>query len=60
MDILIGTKNQYKATEMVSFLGINPRITIHLWEELDLAIKVEEDQLTLKKTRRKKESGYQN
>lgn len=54
MDILIGTKNQYKATEIASFLGKQPAITIHFWEELDLNVKVEEDQPTLIKNAEKK------
>jgi len=54
MDILIGTKNQYKATEMASFLGNSPEINIHFWEELNLIIKVEEDQPTLVKNAEKK------
>ncbi|MDP3994862.1 MAG: non-canonical purine NTP pyrophosphatase [bacterium] len=54
MDILIGTKNQYKATEMISFLGNRPGIIIHFWEELGLEIKVEENQPTLKKNAEKK------
>lgn len=54
MDILIGTKNQYKATEIVSLLGNLPRVKIHFWEELGLEIKVEEKQPTLKKNAEKK------
>jgi len=54
MDILIGTKNQYKATEMVSFLENLPGVNIHFWEELGLEIKIEEDQPTLKKNAEKK------
>lgn len=54
MDILIGTKNQYKATEIVSFLGEIPRVKVHFWNELNLEIKVEEDQKTLKKNAEKK------
>jgi len=54
MDILIGTKNQYKATEMASFLGKPPGAKIHFWEELGLELKVEEDQPTLKKNAEKK------
>lgn len=45
MDILIGTKNQYKATEIVSFLGNYPKVNVHFLEELGLEIKIEEDQL---------------
>jgi len=54
MDILIGTKNQYKATEIVALLGNLPRVKIHFWEELGLEIKVEENQQTLKKNAEKK------
>ncbi len=54
MDILIGTKNQYKATEMASFLGNHPGVNIHFWEKLDLKITVEEDQPTLQKNAEKK------
>lgn len=54
MDILIGTKNQYKATEMASFLGKRCGVNIHFWEEFGLEIKVEEDQPTLKKNAEKK------
>jgi inosine/xanthosine triphosphate pyrophosphatase family protein len=54
MDILIGTKNQYKATEMASLLGNQSGVKIHLWDELGLEIKVEEDQPTLKKNAEKK------
>ncbi len=54
MDILIGTKNQYKATEMASFLDKSPGVKIHSWEELGLEIKVEENQPTLKKSAEKK------
>ncbi len=54
MDILIGTKNQYKATELASFLGNRRGVNIHFWEEFGLEIKVEEDQPTLKKNAEKK------
>lgn len=54
MDILIGTKNQYKATEMAYFLGENQQVKIHFWEELNLQIKVEEDGQTLKENAQKK------
>jgi inosine/xanthosine triphosphate pyrophosphatase family protein len=54
MDILIGTKNEYKVTEIVSLLGNLPRLKIHFWEELGREIKVEENQLTLKKNAEKK------
>jgi len=54
MDILIGTKNQYKVTEMVSFLGNLPGVNIHFWKELGLEIKIEENQPTLIKNAEKK------
>lgn len=54
MEILIGTKNQYKATEMASFLANCPGIKVHFWEEFGLEIKIEEDQPTLKKNAEKK------
>ena len=54
MDILIGTKNQYKVGEMISFLDNYPGVNIHTWEELDLNIKVEENQPTLRKNAEKK------
>jgi len=54
MDILIGTKNQYKVTEMARFLDGLPGINVHFWKELSLEVKVEEDQLTLLKNAEKK------
>ncbi len=54
MDILIGTKNQYKVTEILSLLGNLPEVDIHSWEELGLEIKIEEDRSTLKKNAEKK------
>ena len=54
MDILIGTKNQYKVTEIVSILGNLPGVKIHFWEELNLKIKIEENRPTLKKNAEKK------
>ncbi len=54
MDILIGTKNQYKATEMVSYLGKSPGFNIHFLEDLGLDVKIEEDQPTLLKNAEKK------
>jgi inosine/xanthosine triphosphate pyrophosphatase family protein len=47
MDILIGTKNAYKAGEMKYFLADIPGVVIHEWDELDLNIKVEENQSSL-------------
>ncbi len=54
MDILIGTRNQYKVAETVSLLGNHPGVNIHFWEEIGLEIKVEENQPTLKKNAEKK------
>jgi len=54
VDILIGTKNLYKATELASFLGNHQGVNIHFLEKLNLEIKVEEDQPTLKKNAEKK------
>lgn len=54
MDILIGTKDRYKATEIVIFLGNFPGVKIHFWDEFGLEIKIEEDQPTLKKNAEKK------
>lgn len=54
MDILIGTKNRYKATEIISLLGKLSGVKAHIWEELGLEIKVEENQPTLKKNAEKK------
>jgi len=54
VDILIGTKNQYKVTEIVSILGNLPGVKIHFWEELNLKIKIEENRPTLKKNAEKK------
>lgn len=54
MEILIGTRNRYKVTEMVSFLGNLPGVKVHFWEEINLDIKVEENQLTLRKNAEKK------
>lgn len=54
MDILIGTKNQYKTTEIARFLGKFPGVKIHYWDEFSLEIKIKEDQKTLKKNAEKK------
>jgi len=54
MDILIGTKNNYKATEMISLLGEFSNLKIHFLEETNINIKIEEDQKTLKKNAEKK------
>jgi inosine/xanthosine triphosphate pyrophosphatase family protein len=47
MDILIGTKNTYKSAEMDSLLEGLDGIKIHYLDELDLGIKVQEDQNSL-------------
>lgn len=57
MDILIGTKNQYKATEMAAFLSGLSGINIHFLEELKLDLKITEDQPTLKQNAEKKAVG---
>lgn len=57
MDVLIGTKNKYKATEMVSLLGKVTNLKIHFLDELNLNIKIEEDQKTLRKNAEKKATG---
>ncbi len=54
MDILIGTKNAYKATEMAQFLAGIPNLNILYLKDLGLEIKVEENELTLEKNARKK------
>jgi XTP/dITP diphosphohydrolase len=54
MDILIGTKNAYKATEMVSFLEDLSGVNIHLWQEFGKEMKVEEDQPSLRRNAEKK------
>jgi XTP/dITP diphosphohydrolase len=54
MDILIGTKNKYKSTEMVSFLGNFPEVKITYLEDLGIQVKVEEDQPTLEENAQKK------
>ena len=60
VDILIGTKNDYKATEMAYFLGRFPQLKVHYWNELSINIKVEEDQSTLKKNAEKKAKAISN
>jgi len=57
MDILIGTRNKYKATEMVSLLGKFPNLKIHFLDESNLNSKIEEDQKTLKNNAEKKAVG---
>lgn len=47
MDLLIGTRNQYKATEMVSFLEGILGVKVHYLDEIPETIIVEEDQNSL-------------
>lgn len=54
MDILIGTRNEYKKTEIVWFLGDNPKINIHFLDELNINIKIDEDENSLIKNAEKK------
>ena len=54
MNLLIGTRNQYKATEMVSFLEGLKNIKIHYLDEIVEKIIVEENQDTLEANARKK------
>jgi len=54
MDILIGTKNAYKATEMAQFLTGIPNLKILFLRDFDLEINVVEDQATLEENARKK------
>jgi len=54
MDILIGTRNQYKLTEMVNFLKGLDEIKIHYLDEIKDQIKVEEDQDSLEDNANKK------
>lgn len=54
MDILIGTKNEYKAGEMEYFLKDIPSISVHLLKDMDIHVEVEEDADTLKGNAEKK------
>ena len=54
MDILIGTKNAYKAAEMTYFLSGIPNIIIHPYSDLGCTVKVEEDQDSLMGNAKKK------
>ena len=54
MDILIGTRNAYKKGEMIWFLGNNPKIKIYSLDELNIYLKVEEDQESLIANAKKK------
>lgn len=54
MDILIGTRNEYKKNEMIWFLGNNSNIKIHFLDELDINLKVAEDHKSLIRNAEKK------
>jgi inosine/xanthosine triphosphate pyrophosphatase family protein len=54
MDILIGTRNQYKATEMAYFLKDIKGIKIHFLNETKITVSVDEDEATLKANAEKK------
>ncbi len=54
MDILIGTKNQYKIEEMISFLEGLDDVKIHNLDEIPEKIIIEEDQNSLEKNAIKK------
>ena len=54
MEILIATKNAYKATEMSSFLEDLVNVKIHLLKDQDFEVEVEEDGKSLKENAVKK------
>jgi XTP/dITP diphosphohydrolase len=54
MDILIGTKNRYKISEMKYFLKDIPNLEIHLLEDEDIDVDVEEDGSSLIENAEKK------
>jgi inosine/xanthosine triphosphate pyrophosphatase family protein len=54
MNILIGTRNEYKATEMAWFLAGIAGLKIHFLKDTDIKISVEENQVTLKANAEKK------
>lgn len=54
MDILIGTRNQYKVTEMAYFLEGLKRVKIHFLVETEIVVSIDEDQATLKANAEKK------
>lgn len=54
MDILIGTRNEFKKREMIWFLGSNSKIKVHFLDELNLNIKVDENESSLIKNAEKK------
>lgn len=54
MDILIGTKNPYKAEEMISLLDGIKNLKIHYLDEITNKPTIEEDQISLKGNAEKK------
>lgn len=54
MDILIGTRNKFKISEMLWYLDGIPNLTIHFLEELEKRVNVEEDGKTLEENAQKK------
>lgn len=54
MDILIGTNNKFKISEMLWYLDGIPNLNIHFLDELEQEIKVEEDGKTLEENAQKK------
>ena len=54
MDLLIGTRNQYKVAEMMSLLDEVKDIKIHYLDEIPEKIIIEEDQNSLETNARKK------
>jgi len=54
MDILIGTRNQYKATEMAYFLKDIKGIKIYFLNETKITVSVDEDEATLRANAEKK------
>ncbi len=54
MDILVGTRNQYKSTEMAFFLKGLEGVKVHFLAETEINVHVDEDQMTLKANAEKK------
>jgi inosine/xanthosine triphosphate pyrophosphatase family protein len=54
MNILIGTRNEYKKGEMIWFLGENPNIKIYSLDDLKINIKVDENERSLLNNAEKK------
>jgi len=54
MDILIGTRNDYKATEMAWFLAALDGLKIHFLKDTEINVHIEENQTTLKANAEKK------